>query len=65
MPGELKRKVVLVGGLKGFDRLLVTILTVFLFDALNTPHSQRIVNWDVAATRLISSTAAIRDALTR
>jgi hypothetical protein len=53
------------GFLGAMTGVLVTILTVFLFDALNTPHSQRIVNWDVAATRLISSTAAIRDALTR
>ena len=53
------------GFLGAMTGVLVTILTVFLFDALNTPHSQRIVNWDVAAARLISSTEAIRDALTR
>ena len=44
--------------------VLVTILTVFVFDALNTSHSQRIVNWDVTAARLSSSAESIRDAFT-
>jgi hypothetical protein len=53
------------GFLGAMTGVLVTILTVFVFDALNTSHSQRIVNWDVAAARLSSSAEAIRDALTR